>query len=151
MSYLINSKILISVAIVIVIAAAAYGYQVSQTTQLWTPTTTQSSDSSSQGDSQSSSSDIQGQSSGSSSSGSSQGSSGSSSGGSNVKITASEAKSIVAKNYIEDSGSVVGTATLTTMDGKKVYIVTVKKNGKTVGEIYIDANTGKNLGGAGGG
>lgn len=149
MSYLINSKILISVVIVLMIGVAAAGYQISQTPQLWQLTTPQSSDSSSQ-DAQSSSSSsdsIQGQSSGSSSSsGSSQ-----SSGGSSVKISSSEAKSIVQKNYIDpESGAVVGTVTLKTVDGKKVYIVTVNKNGQTVGEIYIDPNTGKNLGGAGG-
>jgi uncharacterized membrane protein YkoI len=57
----------------------------------------------------------------------------------------------VQKNYIDpESGAVVGTATLKTVNGKKIYIVTVNKNGKTVGEIYIDPNTGENLGGAGG-
>ena len=35
-------------------------------------------------------------------------------------------------------------------DSAMVYIVPVIINGKNVGEIDIDANTGKNIGGAGG-
>ena len=98
---MINSKILVSVVIVLMIGVAAAGYQISQTPQLWQLTTPQSSDSSSQGDSQSSSSPsdvVQGQSSGSSSS--SVSSQGSSSGGSSVKISSSEAKKI-AEEYIQ--------------------------------------------------
>lgn len=147
---MINSKILISVVIVLMIGVAAAGYQISQTPQLWELTTPQSSDSSSQ-DSQSSSSSsdsIQGQSSGSSSSsGSSQ-----SSGGSNVKISSEEAKNIVLKNYVGEKGITVKSVKLTTgSDGKKKYIVVLQdQSGKAVGEIEIDANTGANIGGAGG-
>lgn len=146
---MINSKILVSVVIVLMIGVAAAGYQISQTPQLWQLTTPQSSDSSSQGDSQSSSpSDVvQGQSSGSSSSsGSSQGSS---SGGSSVKVSSSEAKKI-AEGYIQQEGAVAGTPVIKTIGGKKVYVVPVQMNGENVGEIYIDPNTGKNVGGAGG-
>ncbi|PKL67211.1 MAG: peptidase propeptide domain-containing protein [Methanobacteriales archaeon HGW-Methanobacteriales-1] len=148
---MINSKILVSVVIVLMIGVAAAGYQISQTPQLWQLTTPQSSDSSSQGDSQSSSSPsdvVQGQSSGSSSSSvSSQGSS--SSGGSSVKVSSSEAKKI-AEGYIQQEGAVAGTPVIKTIGGKKVYVVPVQMNGENVGEIYIDPSTGKNVGGAGG-
>jgi uncharacterized membrane protein YkoI len=143
---MINSKILISVVIVLMIGVAAAGYQISQTPQLWELTTPQSSDSSSQDSQSSSSSDVvQGQSSGSSSSVSSQGSSG----GSSVKVSSSEAKKI-AEGYIQQDGAVAGTPVIKTMGGKKVYVVPVKMNGENVGAIYIDANTGENLGGEGG-
>lgn len=147
---MINSKILVSVVIVLMIGVAAASYQISQTPQLWQLTTPQSSDSSNQGDSQSSSSSsdvVQGQSSGSSSSAAS--SQGSSSGGSSVKVSSSEAKKI-AEGYIQQEGAVAGTPVIKTVGGKKVYVVPVKMNGENVGEIYIDPNTGKNVGGAGG-
>lgn len=147
---MINSKILISVVIVLMIGVAAAGYQISQTPQLWQLTTPQSSDSSSQGDSQSSSSSsdvVQGQSSGSSSS--SVSSQGSSNGGSSVKVSSSEAKKI-AEGYIQQEGAVAGTPVIKTVGGKKVYVVPVQMNGENVGEIYIDPSTGKNVGGAGG-
>ncbi|MDO9045884.1 MAG: PepSY domain-containing protein [Methanobacteriaceae archaeon] len=150
---MINSKILVSMVIVLMVGVAAAGYQISQTPQLWQLTTPQSSDSSSQGDSQSSSSPsdvVQSQSgSGSSSSGSSQGST---SGGSSVKISSEEAKNIVLKNYVGEKGITVKSVKLTTgSDGKKKYIVVLQdQSGKAVGEIEIDANTGANLGGAGG-
>ena len=35
-------------------------------------------------------------------------------------------------------------------DNKMVYIVPIIENGQNVGEITIDAETGENLGGAGG-
>lgn len=147
---MINSKILISIVIVLMIGVAAASYQISQTPQLWQLTTPQTSDSSSQGDSQSSSSPsdvVQSQSSGSSSS--SVSSQGSSSGGSSVKVSSSEAKKI-AEGYIQQEGAVAGTPVIKSIGGKKVYVVPVKMNGETVGEIYIDPNTGKNVGGAGG-
>jgi len=56
----------------------------------------------------------------------------------------------IAKNYIEVSGATVGTPKLVNQDGTLVYIVPVINNNSTVGEIDIDAKTGKNLGGAGG-
>jgi len=67
-----------------------------------------------------------------------------------VKISASEAKSIVQNNYIEQDGAKAGTPKLTTMNGEKVYVVPIIYNGKQAGEIWIDAQTGKNIGGAGG-
>jgi uncharacterized membrane protein YkoI len=64
-------------------------------------------------------------------------------------ISAAKAKTI-AEKYIEEPGASAGTPTLSKQDGKLVYTVPIKLNGKNVGEIYIDAQTGKNLGGAGG-
>ena len=67
----------------------------------------------------------------------------------NTNITSEEAQKIASK-YIEVSGAIAGTPTLTKQDNKLIYIVPVIDNGKNVGEIDIDAQTGENLGGAGG-
>ena len=64
-------------------------------------------------------------------------------------ISSSEAQKIASK-YIDQTGATPGTPQLVTQDGKKVYIVPVIYNGQTAGEIDIDAQTGQNLGGAGG-
>ena len=64
-------------------------------------------------------------------------------------ISSAEAKKIASK-YIEVSGATAGKPTLVKQDSKMVYIVPVIINGKNVGEIDIDAKTGKNIGGAGG-
>ena len=56
----------------------------------------------------------------------------------------------IAKTYIEVSGAAAGTPKLVNQDGTLVYIVPVINNNSTVGEIDINAKTGKNLGGAGG-
>jgi uncharacterized membrane protein YkoI len=64
-------------------------------------------------------------------------------------ISAEKAKSI-AQQYVEEPGVTAGTPVLQTLNGTKVYIVPLIQNGQTVGEIEIDAVTGKNLGGAGG-
>lgn len=56
----------------------------------------------------------------------------------------------IAKTYIEVSGATAGTPKLVNQDGTLVYIVPVINNNSTVGEIDINAKTGKNLGGAGG-
>ncbi len=64
-------------------------------------------------------------------------------------ISSNEAKEI-AQKYIEEPGATAGTPTLSKTDGKYVYTVPVLKNGKNVGEIDIDAQTGENMGGAGG-
>ena len=64
-------------------------------------------------------------------------------------ISASKAKEI-AQKYIEEPGAKAGTPKLIDEDGKKVYVVPVIDNGQQVGEIEIDAQTGENLGGAGG-
>ncbi len=69
--------------------------------------------------------------------------------GSQKKISSAEAKKI-AQKYIEEPGATAGTPKLSKIDGDYVYIVPVMQNGTTVGEIDIDALTGKNVGGAGG-
>jgi uncharacterized membrane protein YkoI len=66
-----------------------------------------------------------------------------------TKITPAEAQKI-ANKYIEVSNATAGTPNLVKQSGKLVYIVPVVSNGINVGEIDIDAQTGKNLGGAGG-
>lgn len=69
--------------------------------------------------------------------------------GNQKKISSAEAKKI-AQKYIEEPGATAGTPKLSKIDGNYVYIVPVMQNGTTVGEIDIDALTGKNVGGAGG-
>ena len=64
-------------------------------------------------------------------------------------ISASEAKNI-AKTYIEEPNATAGTPHLVEIDGQMIYVVPVIMDGKTVGQIEIDAYTGKNVGGAGG-
>jgi uncharacterized membrane protein YkoI len=64
-------------------------------------------------------------------------------------ISSAEAQKIASK-YIQVSGATAGKPTLVKQDSKMVYIVPVIINGKNVGEIDIDAKTGKNIGGAGG-
>ncbi|HEX3013500.1 MAG TPA: PepSY domain-containing protein [Methanobacterium sp.] len=68
---------------------------------------------------------------------------------SQTQISSAEAKKI-AQKYIEEPGATAGTPKLSKIDGEYVYIVPVIENGKNVGEIDIDAATGKNVGGAGG-
>lgn len=64
-------------------------------------------------------------------------------------ISAQEAQNI-AQQYIEEPNATAGTPRLVEEDGKKIYIVPVLINGSSVGQIEIDAYTGKNVGGAGG-
>lgn len=64
-------------------------------------------------------------------------------------VSTEDAKNIASK-YIEEPGASPGSPKIVYIDGKPVYVVPVIKNGKQVGEIYIDVKTGKNLGGAGG-
>lgn len=64
-------------------------------------------------------------------------------------ISSAEAMKI-ANNYIEVSTATAGTPSLVKQDNKMVYVVPVMDNGTNVGEIYVDAQTGANLGGAGG-
>ncbi len=65
-------------------------------------------------------------------------------------ISPAEAQEIATK-YIEVSGVTAGTPTLKNESGTQVYIVPlINTNNTNVGEIDIDAITGKNLGGAGG-
>ena len=69
---------------------------------------------------------------------------------SNQNIISSEEAKKIAQKYIEEPGATAGTPTLNKTDGQYVYTVPVMENGKNVGEIDIDAQTGKNVGGAGG-
>lgn len=64
-------------------------------------------------------------------------------------ISSSEAQK-KASEYINQTGAYAGTPKLVNQDGTMVYIVPVIYNGQTAGEIDIDAQTGRNLGGAGG-
>lgn len=71
------------------------------------------------------------------------------SGGVNVNVTAEEAK-LIAQKYIEEPGATAGMPELKTVGGALVYVVPVILNNTIVGEIYIDPQNGKNVGGAGG-
>jgi hypothetical protein len=151
-----NSKIIISVVIVLAIGVAAASYQISTTNDLFT--ITDSPDQSPSEDTASSSSSTgtdQGSSTGSGSSGSSQG-------GSNVKVTSDEAKTL-AVDVNTQPYTTLGTPVLESMLGTKVYVIPVISNGndpdhpefkkgQVIGEIYIDAYTGNDLklGGGGG-
>jgi Peptidase propeptide and YPEB domain len=156
---MINSKILVSVIIVLLIGIAAAGYQITSnpagisslfgsqapatTDQGQTGTGTSGQGSS--GQSQIGSGGNSASSSGQSSSGQSSGQSGT--GGGNVKISSTEAQAL-AQKYISQTGFKAGTPEL----NGGIYTVPVvsTSNGTQVGEIYIDAQTGKNKGGAGG-
>ncbi|MEG3224378.1 MAG: peptidase propeptide domain-containing protein [Methanobacteriales archaeon Met13] len=141
---MINSKIIISVIIVMLIGVAAAGYQITSTTPgLWKPLQSQSQDISPADSGTSSGSSP-------STSGSSSPSEQSSGSGSvNVKFTSTEAKT-AAQEFIKEPGATAGVPKLLNMNGKQTYVVPVIMNGKQVGEIYIDPQTGKNIGGAGG-
>ena len=64
-------------------------------------------------------------------------------------INATEAQHI-AKTFIEAENATAGTPHLVEIDGQMIYVVPVIMDGKTVGQIEIDAYTGNNVGGAGG-
>ena len=66
------------------------------------------------------------------------------------KLISSAKAQKIAISFIEEAGAIAGTPTLTKQDNKMVYIVPIIENGQNVGEITIDAETGANLGGAGG-
>lgn len=153
---MVNTKILLSVVIVVLIGVTAAGYQISNqnSTGFWQPTTTSSNTQSSGSGSQSSDS---GTSTGttaqaSSGTGTSTGttgtevysskSSGQTGGSSNV-ISTSAAKTAAA-SAIDEPGATVGTATL----HGSYYIVTVVKNGAAIGEIEVNARTGEVTGGS---
>ncbi len=56
----------------------------------------------------------------------------------------------IAQKFIEEPGATAGEPMLKNDDGTQVYIVPIMHNNNIVGEILIDAQTGENLGGAGG-
>lgn len=64
-------------------------------------------------------------------------------------ISKAKAKQI-AQKYVEEPGLTAGTPQLVKSKNKQIYLVPVIDDGKQVGEIEIDALTGKNLGGSGG-
>jgi hypothetical protein len=66
-----------------------------------------------------------------------------------VNILPEEAR-IVAQKYIKEPGASVGKPELKNLSGKLIYIIPVILKNKIVGEIYIDPETGENVGGAGG-
>lgn len=155
---MVNTKILLSVVIVVLIGVTAAGYQISNqnSTGFWQPTTTSSNTQSSGSGSQSSDS---GTSTGttaqaSSGTGTSTGTTGTGvysskssgqTGGSNV-ISASAAKSAAA-SAIAVSGATTGTPKLSS--DKTYYTVPILKNGKTIGAIEVNAKTGEVTGGYG--
>jgi hypothetical protein len=67
----------------------------------------------------------------------------------NNGISSSKARSISNK-YIDEPGASSGSPKLVNIGGKDTYVVPVESNNKNVGEIYIDPETGENIGGAGG-
>ena len=68
-----------------------------------------------------------------------------------TKVAISSAQAMkIANSYIQVSNATAGTPSLVKQDNKLVYIVPVIDSGFNVGEIDIDAQTGANLGGAGG-
>lgn len=67
----------------------------------------------------------------------------------NGGISSSQAQSI-ADNYIEEPGASSGSPKNVNIGGEDTYVVPVESDGKNVGEIHIDPQTGENVGGAGG-
>ena len=76
-------------------------------------------------------------------------SSGTSDNSSKTKISSAEAQK-TAQKYIDVQGATAGTPKLIKINGQYIYAVPVIDNGTNVGEIDINAITGKNVGGAGG-
>jgi uncharacterized membrane protein YkoI len=144
---MMNSKILLSVVIVLLIGVAAAGYQISnQNPGLWNSTASQNPVTGQQISSSDSSSGNGGSSSGINTS-SKQSQSGL--GSVKVKISSSEAKAIAQKRILEPSAS-AGTPELKLISGKTAYVVPVIDNGTRVGEFVVDAQTGAIIEGAGG-
>lgn len=142
---MVNTKILLSIVIVLLIGIAAASYQMTTNSPgLWQPTTSQEQTSSDQSGTTQSEQTQSGTQDGTTS-----GESQSGDGGNDVKISSDKAKSI-AQESIEQPGATAGTPQLKTMNGKKVYVVPVMEGGKQVGEIWVDPETGENIGGAGG-
>jgi len=131
---LIDKKILLSLIIVILIGATAVGYQITNSTsEPSQPPISQDTITTNQGSSNGTSLLFEQQ----------------TPGGVNVNVTAEEAK-LIAQKYIEEPGAIAGTPELKTVGGSLVYVVPVILNNTIVGEIYIDPQNGKNVGGAGG-
>ena len=139
---MIRKKILIPIVIVLLIGVAAASYQVTTTTPgIWQPSVIQAQTSFNNGSSAYSDSAISGTQSISSPK--------NGSGEADVKILPSEAKNIVQRNVLVP-GFKAGTPDLTTLDGKIVYYVPILNGTIQAGEMYVDAQTGNILEGAGG-
>lgn len=139
---MVNTKILVSIVIVLLIGIAAASYQMTTDSPgLWQPTTSQEQTSDSNTQSEQTQSGTQ--------DGTTSGDSQSGDGGNNVKISSAEAKSI-AQQSIEEPGATAGTPELKTVNGEQIYVVPVVKDNKKIGEIWVDPETGENIGGAGG-
>jgi len=144
---MINSKVVISVGIVLMIGIVAAGYQITTSTPgLWQSTDIQVNPSDGTGGT--GTSDGQGQG-GTGGTGTSDGQGQGGTGGNKMKISPEEAKSIAQKN-IQEPGAVAGTPKIETIDNKQVYVVPVLKDGKEVGGFFIDPQTGKIIEGWGG-
>jgi hypothetical protein len=139
-----NSNIIVSVIIVLCIAAAvtAYGLTNNGEDNIFTnlASLNPTEDSATDGDGQNAGN-------GGSGSGESTGGSGSNNGGNASGISSSEAKDLVNNHYIGEEGYYAGTPKL--LDGNWCVPV-LDKDGVVKGEIWIDAKTGENIGGAGG-
>jgi len=127
---MIDKKILISIVIVLLIGVTAASYEITtKAPGLWQPSISQHPIATDQG------SDAQ---TGSSSTGSGQSGS-----GVNVKVSPTEAQTI-AQNHNLQTDTITGTPKLVTLDGKQLYYVPIfDKNNNQIGEIYVDAQTGK--------
>jgi uncharacterized membrane protein YkoI len=145
---MIDTKILISIVIVLLIGVAAASYQIStKTPGVWQPSVSQAPLATDQGSSDVSSagqglSGLQ-QISSSSSSGQSR------TGGVDVKVSPEEAQNKV-QTLIQVPNFLAGSPTLTTLDGQEAYYVPVLNGTKKSGEFYVDAQTGEIIEGAGG-
>ena len=148
---MIDTKILISIVIVLLIGVAAASYQIStKTPGVWQPSVSQAPLATDQGSSDVSSagqglSGLQQISSSSSSSSSGQ----SRTGGVDVKVSPEEAQNKV-QTLIQVPNFLAGSPTLTTLDGQEAYYVPVLNGTKKSGEFYVDAQTGEIIEGAGG-
>jgi len=141
---MLNSKILLSVVIVLLIGIAAATVQMtSDSPSLWSFTTPQDTAPDQSQNTQSGETQTEAQ------EGTTTVSDQSSNGGNDVEISTTKAKSI-AQNSIEQPGAEAGTPQLKTTNGKKVYYVPVIYNGENAGYFLIDAQTGKVIEGAGG-
>jgi uncharacterized membrane protein YkoI len=145
---MIDTKILISIVIVLLIGVAAASYQIStKTPGVWQPSVSQAPLATDQGSSDVSSagqglSGLQ-QISSSSSSGQSR------TGGVDVKVSPEEAQNKV-QTLIQVPNFLAGPPELTTLDGQEAYYVPVLNGTKKSGEFYVDAQTGEIIEGAGG-
>ena len=147
---MIDTKILISIVIVLLIGVAAASYQIStKTPGVWQPSVSQAPLATDQGSSDVSSagqglSGLQQISSSSSSSGQSR------TGGVDVKKVSPEEAQNKVQTLIQVPNFLAGSPTLTTLDGQEAYYVPVLNGTKKSGEFYVDAQTGEIIEGAGG-